>query len=520
MAPEMDRRTFISLAALAGMNANVKAISATEKSRPNILIIMSDQHTPNVLGCYGNNIVKTPNLDRLASRGALFEHAYCQAPLCVPSRTSFMTGLQPSQNRIWGNDDCLWLSSGAPTFAHALGAAGYDTTLIGRMHFGGVDQWHGFKTRLVGDPMNPYTDRQYALSESLAPGASATGRSITGYSGPGKTAYQAFDRDVTNATVKYLHEVGNKQQPFLAVAGFTLPHSPYVCSPDDYKYYSDRVALPMVPPGFSERLHPALKEWLKFRGLEDVPRDQARRALISYYGLVSELDRNVGKILDALETSGLAQDTCVIYTSDHGDMAGLKGMWGKFLFLDGSVTVPLLLSCPTGFLRDTKLPQVVSLVDVAPTLCELAETDTMPNASGRSLVPLLRAGQTGLWNNPGALWPNKAFSELAQVGPLPATRMIRKGRWKLVNYDGMRPQLFDLEKDPHESDDLGVDAAYAQIRERLLAESSENWSPENARSTLEYRVQAQKLIDKWYGAVQPGWSIRWQPPADANKFPE
>lgn len=507
----MDRRTFLSLTGLGG----TAAVTMGGRKPPNILIIMTDQHSSHAVGCYGNPVVQTPNLDRLARRGTLFEHAYCQAPLCVPSRMSFLTGQQPSEDRVWLLSDTL--PSDVATFAHALGAAGYSTTLIGRMHMNGMDQWHGFEKRLVGDVSSSL------LTPNLRPGA---GQSQPGVdiAGPGRTGYEAFDQAVTKAAVDFLRGATGFRRPFCAVVGFVLPHPPYVCSSDEWNYYYHRVHIPTVPPGYFEYLHPAVRAWRKARGLGNgrLPAETIRRARAGYFGLVTEMDRNVGRILDVLEQGGLEKDTCVIYTSDHGEMAGENGMWWKTNFYEGAVTVPLIVSHAGRFPQARRVREVVSLIDVSATLCEMAGTEPMLTGSGKSLMPLLEGSTTR--------WPNEALSELPAIaiGPVPATRMIRKGPWKLVNFNGMRPQLFNLEKDPHEFRDLGEDPACRQIRGELLAKSRENWSPEDSRKALEYRAQNHALIAKWAKVARPkqasplGEAFVWHPPAGFNVdlFPE
>lgn len=505
MPPPMDRRTFLSLTGLGG----AAAVTVRAQKPPNILIIMTDQHSSHAVGCYGNSIVRTPNLDRLARRGVLFEHAYCQSPLCVPSRTSFLTGQQPSENRVWLLTDTL--PSEVATFAHALGAGGYSTTLIGRMHMNGMDQWHGFEKRLVGDVTASL------LTPNVRLGAGSQQPSVD-IAGPGRTGYGAFDEAVTTAAVEFLNEAKAVRRPFCAVVGFVLPHPPYVCARDDWDYYYNRVGVPTIPPGYFEHLHPAIKAWRRARGVEGLTPETIRRARAGYFGLVTEMDRNVGRILDALASSTFGQDTCVIYTTDHGEMAGENGMWWKYNFYEGSVAVPLIISHPGRLPQGKKVSEAVGLIDLSATLCDMAGTEPMATTSGRSLMPLLEGR--------AADGPSEALSELPAIGAVPATRMIRSGPWKLVNFDGMRPQLFNLEKDPQEFQDLGEDPTYEEIRTELLAKSRENWSPEESRKALEYRARNQALIAKWAkvarsAAPSPSAEgLLWRPPAGANLFPE
>src|SRR5579863_8725090 len=206
----MKRREFLKRVGASGgaalplaRAASASQVNSNDSERPNVLIIMSDQHSPHVLGCYGDRVVKTPNLDALADHGVLFRSTYCAAPLCVPSRMAFLTGQQPSSTRVWENGDTL--ASDIPTFAHALGAAGYDTALIGRMHFLGIDQWHGFGRRLVGDVLPQYPYLKIPLTPELLVGAQGIPKSVQ-VAGPGKTAYQAYDEDVTESAIRFLRE--------------------------------------------------------------------------------------------------------------------------------------------------------------------------------------------------------------------------------------------------------------------------------------------------------------------------
>src|SRR5581483_11028039 len=259
MSVSLSRRSLLAITAAAAGGR----LAGQRRTPANILVIMADQHSPHVLGCYGDTVIRTPNLDALARRGTLFRNAYCQAPLCVPSRMSFLTSRQPSENGVWMNSDTL--ASDMPTFAHSLGAAGYECALIGRMHFNGPDQRHGFTKRLVGDLTPAYPDVPIPLPPSIRPGATNSSLASVTIAGPGSTAYRVFDEDVTKSAVEYIHATARSDKPFCAVAGFVLPHSPFICSEEDWNYYYDRVSIPHVPAGYLEGLHPAVKAWRKAR---------------------------------------------------------------------------------------------------------------------------------------------------------------------------------------------------------------------------------------------------------------
>lgn len=499
----MQRRTFLAAAAAPALFPQARKLSR----RPNILILLADQHSPRVLGCYGDPVVRTPNLDALAARGVVMEQTYCQAPVCVPSRMSLLTGRHPSENRVWSNADLL--PSDTPTFAHALGAAGYRTALIGRMHFNGPDQLHGFQKRLVGLIMPPYPDGTAPLPPDLLPGATNSSKASVTIAGPGSTNYTVYDEDVTRATIEYLRQSASSGQPFCAVSGFVLPHSPYICPEREWNYYYGRVTLPEVPPGYFERLHPVVKVWRRNRGVEDISPEEARRARAGYYGLVSVLDERAGRILRTLRETGLDENTVVIYTSDHGEMAGENGMWWKFNFYESSVRVPMIISWPARFQPARRIRRVASLIDLAPTLCDLAGAPPM-RTSGRSLLPLLEGKPDGR--------PDEAFSELAPMRDIPSTRMLRSGKWKLVHYDGMRPQLFDLDADPHEFVDLAERPEQAAVRDRLTARVLEGWSAETILTEMKRRAPDQQLLRKWAVETHPHVDQLWKSPPGSNWY--
>src|SRR6185312_433223 len=214
-------------------------------AQPDIVFIFSDQHAQRVSGCYGDRAGVTPRLDALAREGVVFDNAYCAAPICGPSRMALMTGREPHVNRCWLNDDVL--NSGTPTFAHALGAAGYRTALVGRMHFIGVDQTHGFSERLVGDhsanwPGNPSFDHG-ELRGTAGPDLVSVTKS-----GAGINAYDWKDRDAAAAAAGWLKAAGERRAagdatPFMLTVGFMLPHPPYVADPEDFAAVAG-----LVPP--------------------------------------------------------------------------------------------------------------------------------------------------------------------------------------------------------------------------------------------------------------------------------
>jgi len=470
-----------------------------EQKSPNILLIISDQHHPRFLGCAGEPLVHTPHLDSLAARGTQFTRAYCNFPLCCPSRMSFLTARQAS------DIDCLsnasQLGSDVPTFAHAFNAAGYQTVLCGRMHFNGADQRHGFQQRIVGDVVSSFGAHGEELRRVLGPELCGTtgpqARAIV-TSGAGYSGYQAYDEKVAATAADWLrhHAAKPEAPPFMLVVGLVLPHAPFVATPDDFARYDDKIDLDDLPAPHPETLHPALRELQRRAGLEDaepVSTEDQRRARVAYYGMCTQVDRLVGDVLGVLEEAGLSDDTIVVYTSDHGEQLGEHGMWWKHSFYEASVGVPLLLAGPG--IPQGRVEQNVSLLDIGPTLLDLAGAPALPEVSGESFRCLLE-GRPEAWHDTVIaenLWPPNA----------PALhRMIKQGPWKLCYYPGQGSQLFNLDDDPQELVDRIDDPECRSIRENLLQQLLAGWDHE---SIMAHR-QNTLVVD--------GWTTKWREQCD------
>lgn len=477
---------------------------SAHESRPNILVIMTDQHSRHFLGCYGNTLVRTPNLDRLASEGMRFTNAYCASPLCVPSRMSFMTTRTPGHNRVWDNAHIL--SSGIPTWAHTLGAAGYETALVGRMHFVGSDQRHGFERRPIGEysAAHPGVDRKGGDQWSVFSGStSGQSRVAVEIAGRGTTSYQWFDEQITSAACDYLAEKGRSadDRPFAAVVGYVLPHCPFVAPAELFDYYYDRVPIPPI-----EDHQPATtRRYRAHRGILDppLPEERVRVALAAYYALCDYSDRLIGMVLDAVDRNGLAQNTMVIYTSDHGEMAGEHGCWWKSCYYEGSAGVPLIARYPGIIPAHTVSNAVCNLIDLGPTMIDTAGAEQLPGSDGRSLTPVLT-------QDTAYTWPDETYSELVDFKsgddpPLPS-RMIRSGKWKYWEWgdpENLPPALFDLETDPDETHDLGQDPAYEQVRAELSVKLHQDWEPEQALRESQDAGACHQAIASWGQAIQP-----------------
>ena len=476
----------------------------------NLLYLHSDQHSPFVAGCCGDPLVETPHIDGLARRGVLLENTYCPSPICVPSRMSMLTGRFPHENRVWTNTHVL--DSGIPTLAHAMGAAGLRPVLIGRMHALGPDQLHGYTERLVGDHApNPLGGR--GVDHGELSGTAGPARISLEKSGPGQSAYQVHDEDVAAAAVDHLNRLGVRRragqpaEPFSLSVGFMLPHQPFVARRRDYHRYAGTMTMPRKPEPFSDSLHPYFSWWRRTCGIEEVTPEEILRARAAYWALVGVLDTLIGDILAALERNGLAQNTLIVYTSDHGEQVGEHGLWWKQTFYEESVRVPAILCWPGELPAGSRCSRVASSLDLNATMLDALGAPPLSASRGRSLLPIL--GADGPAGDTAANWRDEAFSEYCtDEGCL--HRMVRQGPWKLNYYHGQEPQLFDLRADPDELRDRARDPACAAVREALEREVLAGWDPEEIARRMVRRCADRALIDQWAKEVRPEDQYRWE----------
>lgn len=481
--------------------------------KPNILFILSDQHAQRALGCYGDTAGVTPNLDQLANEGTLFENAYCASPICGPSRMSLMTGRQPHQNQCWLNGDIL--NSGTPTFAHALGAAGYRTTLIGRMHFIGPDQTHGFDERLIGDhssnwPGNPSFDH------GELQGTAGPHRVSVEKSGSGINAYDWKDRDTASAAIEWLNNEGKRQKsddakPFHLTVGLMLPHPPYVADPEDFAALEGRVPPPAIPRPDAAGEHAWLNSWRRQCGIDDIDVASVNRARQAYWAMVRRLDQLIGAVLHTLDQAGLADNTLVVYASDHGDHLGDRGLFWKHTFYDESAKIPLIMRWPGNLPSGSRCSSVVGLTDLGATMLDAAGGGW--TGGGGSLLPVAQ--------DPAAPWADEVFSEYCTglddpwASSTPTIhRMVRQGRYKLCYYHGLPAQLFDMQDDPRELTDLSIDKHFASIYDALLQRVLHNWDPQEIERKLAARERDAALLLEWAKRTSPSEVHRWSMPPD------
>ena len=487
--------------------------------RPNILYIQSDQHNPNVTGCYGEETVRTPNLDALAARGTIFTNAYCASPICVPSRMSLLTGRYPYENEVWCNTQTL--SSAIPTYAHAMGAAGYRPVQIGRLHFVGYDQLHGFAERYVGDHSPNYMGSIHPVDHGTLEGTAGPSRVALEKSGYGQSSYEVHDEYVAAATVDYINRLGIRKrsgfevEPFSLSVGMMLPHQPFVARKEDYDEYVGKVPMPRKREPYSDNLHPYFQWWRKRTGIEEVTEDEIMRCRIAYWALVTRTDALIGEMLDALRRNGFEDNTMVVYSTDHGEQVGEHDLWWKQTFYEDSARVPAIVSWPGVLPEGGQCDRVINQFDLNATMLEAVGAPPLPRSNGRSMIDLLREPDS-------TPWEDVAFSEFvmyAQRDGLPfdihstpdgsVQRMVRYNEWKLNYYHGMRPQLFNLAEDPDEMNDLAEDPAHSSIRDELIERVTDGWDPVEVTRKMSMAQQDEQVMREWSENVDPPDTYRW-----------
>jgi choline-sulfatase len=470
-----------------------------EPTRPNILLIMADQLAAGWLPAYGHSVVHAPNVTALAAAGTTFDAAYCASPLCAPSRASMLTGLLPSRTGVY--DNAAELPASVPTLAHHLRAAGYHTTLAGKMHFVGPDQLHGFEERLTADIYpagldwtpdwrKPLTERlpwYHTMDSVLTPGVCEASMQTD------------YDDEVAfhSARALYDHARYHRGQPFLLVASFTDPHDPWEIARRYWDCYDPAaIGLPAVGAQPLDETDLYSRRLRQMCGADEVTVDdqQIRTARHAYYAAISYVDERIGQILAALHGAGLAGDTIVIFTADHGEMLGERGLWYKMSFFESSARVPLIISMP-GTPGGRRVAEPVSLLDLAPTLTELAGAGTGsgldraalngaaldgagPDAApcdGVSLLPWLSGDRP--WQRPGPV-----VAEYLAEGVTNPAVMLRSARHKLVVCDGDPDQLYDLARDPLEQANLAGPAGspdQAEQADQAAAEQADQAAAEH-----------------------------------------
>ena len=460
---------------------------------PNVLLMMADQLAPHFTGTYGHPVVSTPHLDALATRGSRFDAAYCHSPLCAPARFSMMAGRSVSAIGAW--DNAAEFPASVPTLAHHLQAVGYRTILTGKMHFVGPDQLHGFEERLTTDIYpadfawtpdwsagDERFDKWYHNMDPLA----EAGQAVT-------THQIDYDEEVGYTARRKLLDLARDgdERPFFMVASFIHPHDPYVARPEWWDRY-DHDAIDLPDPvdvaqldAHSLRIRAGIQA--DTVGFTD---EQARRARHGYYANTSYVDDWLGKLVGTLDETGQADSTVVLFTSDHGDMLGDRGLWYKMSFHERSARVPLVMAGPG--VASRTVPHVASHLDLLPTVMDIADEGggwrrRVADIEGRSLWPLASGGADDVSETTGEY--------MAEMTTHPMF-MIRRDNLKYIHCDSDPPLLYDVDADPLERANLADDPDHAAVAADFAAEAATRWDSAAIRDRVMASQRARHLIHR------------------------
>ena len=484
--------------------------------RPNLLLIMADQLAPQVLPAYGHPRVRTPHLDRLAEEGVVFENAYCNFPLCAPARFSMLSGRLPS--RIGVFDNAAEFPASVPTFQHYLRLAGYRTCLAGKMHFVGPDQLHGYEERVTTDiyPADFLWSPDWRIDGESWLEWYHSMRAVLDSGVHRRSVNVAYDDEVEFEAIRWLHEHadGGDDRPFALTASFISPHDPYLAPSRWWEQYRDvEIDPPRVPDiALDDRDPHSRRHWfLTGRHRDPVGGADVLRMRRAYYAMTSYVDAKVGRLLATLDEIGASDDTLIVFTSDHGDSLGERGLFFKMSFFEWSVRVPLIVHAPFAF-GPRRVRANVSHLDLFPTLLEAAGDGALPELAapidGRSLASLASGG--------AADWPDLVCAEYTAEGVPGPLLMVREGPHKLISNPEDPPLLFDLDADPDEIENLAESPAFAGVRAKLEAVVDETWDVANLDRAVRESQAERRLLSAALGTgARTPWDF--QPLRDASK---
>jgi len=415
----------------------------------NVLFLMSDEHNPRILGCAGDPIVHTPHLDSLAATGVRFTAAYCQNPICVPSRVSLVSGRMPSNLATFGNT-ANQKYQGITTLADLFTQAGYRTVWFGKTHW--------------GDPR--FQDGGAGAAHQRA-ARDEQDESLSRLPQDSMVSTWPVEKNAEHATANealaFLDQ--NRDRKFFLGVSFVKPHFPFTIQQPYYDRYKDKVTLPRASAKLIADLPSLSKEEREKYGHAQATDAEILRTKALYYGMVTYVDEEFGRILKKLDDLGLREKTIIVYTADHGEMLGDRGIWYKNSFYDGSATIPFIWSFPHALSPGSVIRTPAMNLDILPTLADLCGLPKPGGLEGTSLLPVMQGADAGL--------DRIALSENYRGNF--AGRMIRTARWKYFFYTNGEEYLYDLQADPGEETNLVTDPARRALADELRQKASAGW---------------------------------------------
>jgi arylsulfatase len=460
-----------------------------EAMQPNILLVTTDQQRYDTVGPAAPDFLRTPHLDHVSREGVTFESAYADCPICVPSRVALMTGKTVGTHGMTGNGSTSEVMGRAGTLPSRLGALGYQTAAIGKMHFGPQRARHGFDEMLLPADYYQEMSRQgHALQpmrhglgqNELYPGMATVPEALT------LTSW------IAERCVGYIRDRRDPTAPFFLWCSFSKPHPPL--DPPE-PYYSMYANSPIPEPVYGDwcegdRCPVAFARFRERWSLDLIPLEVIRAARAAYYGLITQIDYNLGRVFAALQDVGLFDDTLIVFTSDHGEYLGDHRTGAKTFFHEPSAHIPFVLRMPRSWddrRHGTTVDSVVSHADILATLVAAAGGEPPSDVDGQDLIALARGRLEG---------PRRYLVGMAGTPHAPDYLAITDGRWKYIWYpEGGTEQLFDLASDPHELTDLAIETTHehrmAELRNELISRQGELVTrPREPDSTTDRRNQS------------------------------
>lgn len=457
----------------------------------NVLFIFSDEHDPRYMGCSGHPFIQTPNLDALAARGTRFSNAWTPCPVCVPTRASLATGRHVHEIGYW--DNAIAYDGRVPSWGHRLQQAGVSVESIGKLHYQDAQCPTGFDRQ--HEPMHILNGIGQLWGSVRNPMPELAGKSaLYEKIGPGLSNYNRYDLNISDIANQWLQDKATQPQdkPWALFVGFVAPHMPLVV-PQQYLdfYLKQDIRLPKLLPRDGYERHPWVQRMASFWDHDATLGSDERRklAIACYFGLITFLDDQVGRLLKTLESTGLAENTRVIYSSDHGDNLGTRGLWNKDVLYRESTGIPMIVAGPD--IPKRVCNTHVSLVDLFPTFLEGAGVPLQPEDAtlpGRSLFELAQQP-----DDPDRL----GFSEYHAVGAETGAFMLTQGHYKYHYYVGFPPELFDLSVDPEETTNLADRAEHQPLLAHFEGLLRKMLNPEDVDRRAKKDQEA--LIDRFGG---------------------
>ena len=495
-----------------------------KETKKNVVILFPDQLRYDFLGCYGADFVETPNIDSLSENGITYDKAYSASPVCVPARTSLLTGINPYKHGVTSNFDSLrsdYKKTGLKTWADIIKDKNYYSAAVGKMHFYPWDARHGFDYRRIAEDKRHLHVRDDYFKKLRSAG-------LRKYHGDEHEGYQenftavksivpyehSWDHFVGSEAVKFIDNHSD-EEPFAMMVGFPGPHDPYDPSEDFHKAMPDENKMPDPIPMYDHdkkfadaQCSGALRaEWANVKTMNkfnEVGSDKKKKKMRAHYAaLIQQIDYEVGRIIDSLKENGLIDNTVIIFATDHGDYMGDHGLFGKGTFIESSSHIPLIVQTPETIGKAKRCDDLVYLFDITSTILKISGSE-IPDYFDSIPLPLIPGIKT------------KKRDEL--FGYMPDGWMIYDGKYKLCKYNNGVKTLFNIKEDPKESKNLYKDKKLFSIRRKLESKLSVEIMNSIRFSHFDRQVDSLNSLNENDQFGKEGWE--WQYPAKIKPLSE